>query len=419
MTLDRKTMTAEQAIAEAKALFAKGNADAAEGLALNVLAKSPKDPQATQVFAAVAEKRGQTERAIRILRDSLTGASTDSLALMNLCRLLRMHGKLDEAREAGEAAVKLGTMPEALSDLADTYFALGDTALALETAERAVARRPDLVRARFGLAQALLRSGNYLPGWLEYDWRHQTQARFKQAQWNGMPLTSSRLLVLADASPTECLLFARYLPLIGERVKNVIVGCSADLKPLIAGIPGVAQVYDRWDSVPAFEFQTPITGLPLLFATTAANVPGAVPYLSVPPDRVAEWKKRLADVGKGRKVVGVSLRSADAVNAIASNDVTLVSAIKGADERVIDLSGEVKGLVELAAFVAALDAIVGEDSISVHLAGALGKPGVVSLPRGGDWVWLDRSETSPWYPTLSLQRSVSGLQPALKRALGQ
>lgn len=401
-------------------MFAKGDPDGAEGIALAILAKKPKDPQATQVFAAVAEKRGQTERAIRILRDSLTGASTDALALMNLCRLLRMHGKLDEAREAGEASVKLGTVPEALSDLADTYFALGDTAQALATSERAVSRRPELIRARLGLAQALLRAGNYAPGWLEYEWRHQdTQRRFKQAQWNGMELTTSRLLVLADAGPSECVLFARYLPLVAKRVKNVIAGCNSDLKPLIDSVPGAAQVYDRWDTIPAFEFQVPITGLPILFGTTIDSVPANVPYLAAPADRVAAWRERLGEIAKGRKAVGISLRQADAVSAIAGDGVALISLTKSADERVTDVSGDVKKFPELAACIAALDALVGEDSAAVHLAGALGKRGVVSLARGGDWVWTDGRETSPWYPTLSLQRDVSGLSDALKRALAQ
>jgi hypothetical protein len=311
-------------------------------------------------------------------------------------------------------------MPEALSDLADTYFALGDTAQALATAERAVARRPELVRARLSLAQALLRSGAYLPGWLEYEWRHQvTQRRFKQAQWNGMALTPSRLLVLADPGPSECVLFARYLPLVGQRVKNAVVGCSAELKPLIDGIPGIAQVYDRWDSIPAFEFQTPITGLPLLFGTTIDSVPATVPYLSAPADRVAGWRARLKEMSRGRKVVGVSLRQADAINAVASEDVTLVTLIKGADERLIDLSGDVARFADLAALIAALDAIVSEDSAAVHLAGAQGKRGVVSLSRGPDWVWGDGRDVSPWYPTLTLERSVAGLGAALKRVLAQ
>lgn len=419
MTLDPKAMTVEQAVAEAKALFAKGETEAAEGLALAILNKNPKDPQATQVFAAVAESRGQTERAVRILRDSLTGASTDALALTNLCRVLRINGRLEEALEAGEAAVKFGTVPEALADLSDTYYAMGNAPKALETAERAVARRPELIRARLSLAQALLRSGDYHSGWFEYEWRHQmTPRRFKQAQWSGMALSSSRLLVFADAGPSECILFARYLPLIAKRVKNFVVGCTSELKPLIEHTSGVKHIYDRWDAIPAFEYQAPITGLPLIFGTTIDTVP-PTGYLEAPADRVAAWRGRLSQIANGRKAIGVALRQAEAINAVASDNVALVSLIRSSDPRVTDVSGEVKGLADFAALVAALDSVVGEDSVGVQLAGAFGRPGVALLSTSSDWIWPAGRTTSPWYPTLKTARSIGELSSVAKQVLAR
>ena len=41
---------------------------------------------------------------------------------------------------------------------------------------------------------------------------------------------------------------------------------------------------------------------------------------------------------------------------------------------------------------------------TVHLAGGLGRPTQVMLPRVADWRWLERRQDSPWYPTLQLVR---------------
>src|SRR5262245_11450713 len=160
------------ALKQAEAFYTKGDLDKAEQFAAAIVAKRPHHLQALQVLAGVAEKRGQSSRAIEILRNSLTGANTDALPLMNLCRLLRGQERLDEAREAGERAVALGNLPEAYIDLADVYSCQGEAARALDLYEIAVAKRPQLGRAHLGLAQALLRKGDFRSGWIEYEWRY-------------------------------------------------------------------------------------------------------------------------------------------------------------------------------------------------------------------------------------------------------
>ena len=51
-----------------------------------------------------------------------------------------------------------------------------------------------------------------------------------------------------------------------------------------------------------------------------------------------------------------------------------------------------------------LDLVITVDTAMGHLAGALGKPVWIMLPKAADWRWmLDRSD-SPWYPTARLFR---------------
>jgi ADP-heptose:LPS heptosyltransferase len=51
-----------------------------------------------------------------------------------------------------------------------------------------------------------------------------------------------------------------------------------------------------------------------------------------------------------------------------------------------------------------LDLIVSVDTMTAHLAGALGKPVWTLLPADCDWRWMESRSDSPWYPTMRLFR---------------
>jgi ADP-heptose:LPS heptosyltransferase len=71
----------------------------------------------------------------------------------------------------------------------------------------------------------------------------------------------------------------------------------------------------------------------------------------------------------------------------------------------VHLGTQVKDFADSAAIVSQLDLLIGVDTAAVHLAGALGVPCWVMLPREGtDWRWLHERADSPWYPTLRLFR---------------
>jgi ADP-heptose:LPS heptosyltransferase len=66
-----------------------------------------------------------------------------------------------------------------------------------------------------------------------------------------------------------------------------------------------------------------------------------------------------------------------------------------------------ENLDDFAAQIAALDIVISADNVTVHLAGALGKPVWTLLPFVPDWWWMLNRDDSPWYPTMRLFRQPS------------
>jgi ADP-heptose:LPS heptosyltransferase len=52
----------------------------------------------------------------------------------------------------------------------------------------------------------------------------------------------------------------------------------------------------------------------------------------------------------------------------------------------------------------ALDLVITVDTMTAHLAGALGQRTWTLLPVHADWRWLLQRDDSPWYPTMRLFR---------------
>ena len=289
----------------------------------------------------------------------------------------------------------------------------------------------DLV-ARFNLAETLLLLGEFDRGWREYQHRYgmpHTLAmgrRMQQPRWQGQPMPGKTLLIHDEQGYGDTFQFLRMLPWAQQRSgAQIVLEVNADTYPLAQRCLGFDHLRMHGQLPPAFDQHCELMSLPAAMGLSMADLPGPIPYMHADPQRVERWQARLAGLPRplvalvwaGRPThVNDANRSMalEQLAPLADCGAQFVAIQKGpaaaqalqlpAGMQVLSLSDEITGFEDTAAILSVVDLLISVDSSPVHLAGALGRPAWVMLPRTPDWRWLmDRSDT-PWYPSLRLFR---------------
>jgi glycosyl transferase family 9 (putative heptosyltransferase) len=358
--------------------------------------------------------------------------------------------RMQDALKAGHESIRLDPQnPDHLVNLSLVFTDLDDRENSIACLLRALGLRPDHADGHLALGQNLLAIGDFGPGWLEYEWRNQTEAgkgvlpKLTSAAWNGMRIPRGRLFMVGDQGYGDTIQFARYIPTIAERCEELILGCSAEMGPLFAGVPGIKQYCHRWDEVPAHAAHCRLSSVPGLLHITLDTILARIPYLFADPLRIAAWRERLgARLSPGTCRIGLawtgrsthpndrrrSLKLARLAPLAAAGPVRFVSLQKPLPQPdlasmsqfpgLADISGELTDFGETAALIANLDLVITVDTAIGHLAGALGKPVWILLPKAADWRWLLGRSDSPWYPTARLfrQQTPGAWEPVIAEA---
>jgi hypothetical protein len=216
-------------------------------------------------------------------------------------------------------------------------------------------------------------------------------------RWDGSDPAGRSILVACDSSLGECILLARYLPLLAGRRARVIVACPMPLSQLLGQMPGV-EVVSAGSTTPEADVLVSIGALPRLFSTTPATIPTFGAYFRPPTALLDTWRQRVRPMrDAGQRVVGLSLTPC--------SDNWPDVLLRTPETQFIELDD--LSLDDAAAAISMLDLAIATESPVAHLAGALGKPARVLARFSPGWCWQASGDDTPWYPSVRLFRQPS------------
>lgn len=314
---------------------------------------------------------------------------------------------------------------------------------------------PDDGEAHLNRALLWLQTGNLAAGWREYEWRWQAgearghQRRLLRPAWRGEPLAGRRVQVVGEQGIGDEVMFASCLADLIEEGAAVEVTCDRRLASLFARsfpratVLPVERGREDWEQLArrAVDWQVSAGDLPRYLRADGASFPRRAQFLTAERRRVAAWRARLDALGPGLKV-GLAWRGGKKPLEIRRRSLPLgewgaLAAIPGlhwinlqygparhevgawpaaAHAPLVTFAeaDPLGDLDDLAALIAALDLVISVPNAGVHLAGGLGVPGWLLLPRHWGWRWFVDREDSPWYPSLRIWRQPrEGDWPAL------
>lgn len=353
----------------------------------------------------------------------------------NIGAALRLLGRDAEALEWFDKALEIRPTSEAALDnkiISLFHLHRFDELFALHEQIKSLGRETITTEWNVGLANLLV--GNFEPGWRGHEARLKLPSslypKFHQPRWSGAEGIEGRtVLVCADEGFGDTIHFVRYVPMLAGRGAHVLLAVQPPLERLLSGLRGVSQ------NIPmsaihsqAFDLHCPISSLPLAFTTRLDTIPSKVPYLPLPsPSRIQAWADRLpsrSGLRVGLAWSGSATHNNDHNRSIPLRllarildvDATFVSLQKDVrpDDKavlerggIVDLTADLADFAETAALASCLDLVITVDTSVAHLAGALGLPTWILLPRTPDYRWLLEHSDSRWYPTVRLFRQTT------------
>ncbi len=421
------------------ALLAYGDALCQAGLRLHaitvyrrILDRRPELPAAWNNLGVCLQQEGNVPEAIAAFERAVELDHRCAATASNLGSALYEHNLLTRARDVLQRALQLDpTLANAHNNMGNVLRALGDFAGARRAFDSAIRWSPDFPEPHWNMAQLLLQEGDYIRGWEEYEWRWRRTdftspvRPFRQPCWNGETLHGKTILVHAEQGFGDALQFVRYVHVVLQTGAIVVVECQRELVRLFRNLDGIRSVVAYGDPLPHFDVHVPLMSLPRICKTTLQTIPAEIPYLAPDTGDVIQWRNRLQSEGLS---VGVVWSGTQHLKSLRSRSCPLVNlmplfripgtsmwslqigdAVHDLDVvppeiRPRDLSPYIHDFGDTAAAVSVLDLVITIDTAVAHVAGALGTPVWVMLPRDPDWRWMRERDGSPWYPGMRLFR---------------
>ncbi len=412
-----------------------GNASGAVALLKPLARELPNAAPIQLNFGNALVAAGRAADAIAPLKRATNLDGANAVVWYGYARALQTAGRVDEADAAYVRVLALNPAhPDARANRAAALNFLDRYAEADAEAQHVLRSLPTDAGAHFNRAVALLAQGQWAEGWTEYEWRQHTtlldgQRRVWSAPaWDGNATPGHTVLVHAEQGFGDTLQFVRYLPVLRARGVRVVLQCPSTLVRLLRASALADDVIAFGESLPTHDAQVALTSLPhaLRLHDHAGVMGSGEPYLRAPSDEQATplawheapsprvglvWAGSSTHVNDMHRSCGFAacaplwqVEGVTWVN-LQARDTTAPAPKVPRGTAWHDHAPLLGDFADTAHALQSLDLVITVDSAVAHLAGALGVPCWLLLPRRGlDWRWAAETADARWYRSVQTFR---------------
>lgn len=374
---------------------------------------------------------GKFNQASENFKKAISINPNNSVTNNNLGFVLYELGKLDEAESHCKKAISLNpNYSEAYNNLGIIFQNKGELSLAEENYKKAILFNSEYADAKFNLSILLNLKGNLLTGFKLHEWRLKkklptTRAPNNNLAWDGKKnLLEKKFLVYEEQGIGDIIQFFRYLHLLEKLGAQVTFKVKSELHKLLKTSNSKIKFINKFPENKEFDFESPLMSLPYYFKTDIDKIPSSKSYLRANNEKIAEWNVKLKSdcfkIGicwqgsKSSKQRSFPLSLFKKISMLPG--IELISLHKGDGENQLnEIDFNVKQLdpnfdknnnafIDTSAVMMNCDLIITSDTVTPHLAGALGVPVWLVLKFMPHWPWMLERKDSPWYPSMKLYR---------------
>ena len=243
------------------------------------------------------------------------------------------------------------------------------------------------------------------------------------------------LLLCGEEGLGDVIQFSRFIPLLQSKDLRITLMCPSALHPLFAfNYPGLMLISSeallttlQQRAVAPYDFYGEIMSIPWVLNLDIKELSGA-PYLKASPQKIEQMALfKQTELTETTNQFAIGLRWASSL-ARSSRSVPL-DALQTLSEQSFSVFGLHHGpiketdralyerwsnfyptellLEDLAGLMMSLDCIVTSDTVTAHLAGALGRPTLLLKSTFIDWRWGYAEPESAWYESMTIIRQQS------------
>ncbi|MBT4888324.1 MAG: tetratricopeptide repeat protein [Rhodospirillales bacterium] len=420
---------AAQVFAYATNLHRQGHNEKAVQAYSRVLNLAPGNPDIYSNMGICLRAQGKLVAAATCYRRALVLRPDDSRILSNLGNVLRDMSEFNTAISCLSKALAIHPdQPQELYNMGLALRDVGEVDKAIRCFEKAISINENYIICHVELGYTLLMKGEYERGFAELVWRMGLQSIQDQMPqgdlWEGQALGGKSILIYQDSGLGDVIQFSRYLRAVKDSGANVIVECHAKSAPLVAMIDGVDKVCISGNQRPDCDVHTPFMNLPFLLSVDRQALKDQTPYINVPDTQSVTlppagglqirtgfcWSPDVMRKGAADR----SCQLDKLLKLLVIPGITAFSLQGGERAQdvqefscpalITDLASQIKDLADLASAISQLDLVICVDSVTAHVAGAMGKPVWVLLPYVSDWRWHPSGDLSVWYSQMRIFR---------------